>query len=217
MSPMGTKRSSSSSRLEQLMKEKIKKRLPQFFGFTSDFIDRMCCCSYVGSQANFDEVPEISLSASFDEGDNSLLMGNCQEKTTDCSDKFPHDESCMCLPGGDDSIYLDGSRGVIHKTTTTGPHLRSSNNSCHTISTASSSVFWDELEDDENNYVREITLPSVSSKTFTPRASNYSRRQQRREQVKNDKVPLGSMGIRQVQTESLTELPFLSMTEGYEC
>ena len=224
-----TKRSAASLRLGEFLQEKVQRPFPEWLDRTTSFLDRMCCFSYAGSQAyGEDEAPEIAYRYEFDdEENNSILAKNtkegpssvCSEQTVCSEHTLLQDDSFGDLSEDELArmegfVFLDASRGIVLK-----PDERrrcTADTSMRTLSTADSSesLSSEESEEDDGD-MREIALPSVCSETFAPRGSSQVNHWSHGDMTEREYKD--SMRIRQIQSESLVELPFLTMTKGYRC
>jgi hypothetical protein len=237
--PPNRKRSSWSSSMDQLMIQRIQRRFPVWFGTTSSVLDRMCCCSYVGAQTYSDEIAEMDSSYEWHASDNSLLEKEGKEDGTTCSDQTVcSDQSLPCedSPEEEEPNLQAARKGVICLTPDPKLHfsLFSSRGSQYhrsieawkmkTRTTRSNPLIdLEEHYDDVATVSQNNTLPPACDEKAATRISPNVRRWSNGDTgfydgASSERAYLSDCTwIRQVQSESLAQLPYLSMTEGYEC
>ena len=193
----------------------------KLFNKTTGFIDRLCCFSYANSQVSGEVAADYE--SEYEQQQQELLRSPAwsadsleQESqhsasTTSKQQKHLPDQAVHGF------IFLDGtkpSNGSLRLHTSGKPTPGSSNNTATTatMDSCQSTNSLNTLPTTRSSRSASSEDTSWQRKTTTPRQIQVPYSNKRRDRKKTTKS-----SIRKVQTESLSELPYLTMTEGYRC
>lgn len=202
--------------LKDNFREKFKDK---FYGKTAGFIDRMCCCSYSGQQM-FNEADDMI----YDLDDYSIVDTVWLEETIKNREMDgDRDVKNQEREQADSDLWMykgvRGSMSVGTEVTYASTYHQSPSFSCSVSSPIQAST--------PNNPISSTAdVPSQSRQTApTPReialplqrVPSELERMQGKKDLHVWSQPSKQESILRIQSESLAELPFLNMTEGYRC
>lgn len=233
------KRRTTAERVKKLsLKTTTTALFPSFFAKTAGFVDNMCCCAYTSDQVRGEQADDDQVE--YNE-ENSILL-DCLWEEGDDDSELNHKPR---KPKATKATSQNSSPGATRTTKTSRNAPLSPSGSLSTATTATLQTMdsWatgkttvvtnrlsERLEEEERQWngggqqgqqQSSATMPRASTRPETISVPSRRLYQGRRNRSENDHVPYPELPdedvIRKVQTESLAKLPYLSMTQGYQC